>query len=740
MPRTDPAKGRLERDLLTGGSSFVDDIHPEGVLYLHVVRSVYPHARVVGVSTSDAERDGVAVLTEQTIRREFGEIALPADSLYGPNVVRMPPLAREKVNFVGQPIVGVITEGRYDGEDVAEKVSVDYEPLEPVLDARRALAGGPVIHGDRGSNISVRTTLGSGDVDEIFGRAEKVVEDDDLYVHRVAPSPIETRGAIARYDGTRFTIWASCQGVYTLRAAMSQALRLPADRFHIIQPSVGGAFGSKSPAHPEYVLCCLAAKITGRPIKWIESRGENLLATHHGRDARASLSVAATRDGKVQAIRGRILADIGAYNFSINANYPAFVAQLTTGPYRIESARIEATGVFTNKTPTGPYRGAGRPEGAFFIERMLDLLAEDLGIDPAVVRARNLIPQGSMPYTTPLGLTIDVSDYPRIFTSALESLGYERWKMWASRMKRGGRLAGVGLADYAEVSRASIGESADLRIAADGAVRIAIGSGPHGHGLKSIAARVAAEELELDESAIEVLAGDSDLAPSGVGTFGSRGTTVGGGAVVEACREVKARALEEASKVFGCPPQELKFESFGVRRAGRRERISMPELAGIAGEMHSFKFYSAKDVYAFGVHLAVVEVDRGTGRTKVVHYGAVDDVGRAINRRFVEGQVFGGVLQGLSQVLYEGVRYNQDGQPLAGSIADAGVPTAVEHARVSSQLVEYPSSLPHRVRGVGEAGPMGGLASVVRAIEDAVGVRLSTTDLNSEFIWRLIRK
>jgi aerobic carbon-monoxide dehydrogenase large subunit len=712
-------------------------MHPNDALHLHVVRSIYSRARLQSVSTADA-KGAVLVLTRDILRKEFGDALLPADSLYGPNVVKMPVLAAGKVNFVGQPIVGLVARSSYEAADLGDKVSIDYEPLEPVLDARSALAGGTIIHEDRGSNISIRATLGSGDVERIFGEADRVLE-DEMYVHRVAPNPIETRGVIASYDGSRYTIWASSQGVYSLRNSMSQALGLPPDRLHVIQPNVGGAFGSKSPAHPEYVLCCLAAKLTGKPVKWVETRGENLVATHHGRDSRARLSIAATRAGVVEAVKGSVVSDIGAYNFSINANYPGFISQLTTGPYAIGAASIEATGVFTNKTPTGPYRGAGRPEGAFFIERMMDMLAEDLRVDPSEVRMKNLI-RGETSYKTPFGLTIDASGYDTGFAAAIDSLDYPRWKDWALEGRRKGRLTGTALVDYAELNRSSIGESAGITITEDGSVTLVIGSGPHGQGLKEVAAFLAAEELGLDESAVKVLAGDSDLAPSGVGTFGSRGAAIGGAAVVEACREVKGMAMAVAAKTLGAPLAELKFEKFSVRRNGDRAGISMNELAREAGGFRSFKFFSGKDVYAFGVHLAVVEVDAATGLVNVVHYGAVDDVGRTLNREFIEGQVYGGVLQGISQVLYESFEYNQDGQPVAASIADTGVPSSAEYVKVDSRIVEHPSALPHHARGVGEAGTIGALAATVRAVEDAVGFRLSTTDLKPPALWRMMKE
>jgi CO/xanthine dehydrogenase Mo-binding subunit len=727
--------------LLKANSQYVDDlgIREGKPLFLSVVRSPYAHARIKKIDLSSVAEKCVLVITSNTIEQCFGRAEITADSNLRGNIVKMPVLAESKVKYVGEPIIGLIGQNRYEAEDLIDLVSIEYDVLRPVLSISEALSQNyPVIHDDRGlkDNISIETTIGSSDVDTVFREADVVVE-DDLEVHRVAPNSIEPRGIYVNYADERFNIMASCQGVFYLKRLLCETTGLPDEKIRVIQPEVGGAFGAKSAAYPEYILALAASKILSKPVKWIESRSEHIVATQHGRDVRARLSLAASKDGKILGLKGRVIGDLGAYNFSVNANHAAFIAQQLAGPYSIGSARVEVKSVFTNKTPTGPYRGAGRPEATFFIERMIDLLSDELGVDGVELRRRNLVTLNDMPYQTPLGLTLDPEDYLTLFDQSIIQMDYAGTKKWVQTERiRRDRLIGLGFSNYVEINRSSVPESALVRIDSSGITAIT-GLGPHGQGHRTIISQLLADEFETSIEMIRVLYGDSDLMTKGVGTFGSRSSTIGCAALVAAAREVKDKALVEAGKIFGCKPNELQFSEFSIKkRNDSRAKVPISDLA--YPNLEASAFMASKDVFSFGAHLVVVEIDRETGKVSVLYYKAVDDAGRILNPLIAEGQIYGGILMGLGQVLYESIDYNQDGQPVEGNIGDAGVPTVVEAPEIESTLLEYPSELIHHSRGIGEAGTIGSLAAVVRAVEDAIGVRVSTTRLSQERIKKLL--
>lgn len=724
--------------VIKGETQYVDDISPSNVLYLHVVRSPLAHALIKSIDTSDALKKSLLVITQDDIRRAFQGGFLQAVEYPNANIVRMPTLAESKVKFVGQPVAAVIGRDRSEAEDLGDLVSVDYEPLEVVTDPEKALdSSSPIIHNGLGTNVCVSATLG-GDTDAVFKEADFIVE-DQLISNRVSPNPIEPRGIIVSWESNRLKVWVSSQGVFRLKQGLSDVMGLGEERIRVIQTDVGGAFGSKSPVYPEYVLACYASKVLKNPIKWIETRMEHLVATYHGRDVRARLSLAAKRDGTILGIRGRVLADIGAYNFFINANYAPFVSQQLTGPYSIKAATVETLSVFTNKTPIGPYRGAGRPEAAFFYERMMDLAAEELKMDPAEIRMKNLVRPEKMPYSNPLGLTLDPEDYPSILRRALNASDYEGMKMRAEADRNRGRLVGLGLGNYIELNRVSAGEGALVRLNRDGGVTVVTGLGPHGQGHGTMLAQLVADELDLDFESVEVIYGDSDLLPRGVGTFGSRSAVIGGAAAVQAARQLKKKIVEATSKLSETPVENLQYERGLIKQQSIGNIVmTLKDFALRAEGQEAFVFYEAKDIFSFGVHTALVEVDEETGHVNVMEYKAADDAGRVINPLLTEGQIMGGIIQGLGQVFYEDMIYGQDGQPLGAGIGDAGVPSAVEAINVESHLLEFPSSFPHGARGVGEAGTIGALPALVSAVDSAIDTRIRTTSIRPERVLKLL--
>jgi len=725
--------------LVKGEGLYVDDVRAGDVLCLGVVRSPYAHARIKSLDFYDAIRRGAFVILPRDLELSFRVKSLPAVGYDGARIVGLPPLASGKVNFVGQPVVGVVAGDRYSTEDLAELVTVDYEPLEPVVDPMKAVSGdAPVIHEEIGTNVCLSKVLRGGNVEEAFSSADVVVE-DELKVHRVIPNPMEPRGIIVSYDGNRFTVWVSSQGVHRLKRSLCETLGIPESSIRVVQSEVGGAFGTKSPVYPEYVLALYAAMVLKRPVKWIETRRENILATHHGRDVYAKISLAAKRDGKVLGVRASIMVDLGAYNFFINTAIGPFIAQQITGPYDIGAAEVEVRSVFTNKTPLGPYRGAGRPEAAFLHERMMDLLAEELGMDPLDLRARNLVKLDKMPYTTPLGLTLDREDYVSILEKARKHFRYDEVKQMVSSEREKGRRVGMGAALFLDLNRAVLGESALVRLSKDGKIHLVTGSASQGQGLRTIYAQLAADELGVEIGDIVFISPDSDAMWDGVGTFGSRSAVIGGAAVIQAAKMLKNKILERAAEFLGSNPEELEIVDGMVKNKTDASRhVSLKRLAEIFEDnLEAYLFQKGDDIFSFGVHMALVEVDVESGTVKVLRYETVDDVGVAINPLIVETQIAGGVMQGIAQLFYEEAPYGQDGQLLVGSIGDAGVPSSVESAEIRSLIVEYPSNYPHGARGVGEAGTIGALPTLARAVENAVGKRVRTTSLKPENIWVL---
>lgn len=725
--------------LLRGKGRFLDDIRLGGMAYAHFVRSQYPHALIKSIDVGDASRlPGVlAVVTYRDIEGAVRpwEFDVPSDPMY--------PLARGRVRYYGEPVAVVVAEDPYTAADAAELVVVDYEPLEAVTDPVKAMEeGAPRIHSSAEGNVAYRQVLRCGDVEKAFSEASIVVE-DTLSMARVYAAPMEPRGVVAHYDGESLTIWSSTQTPFDLRDEVLEKIAVAPRRVRVIQPDVGGAFGSKIPTYPEEVIIPYLSITLRRPVKWYPSRGEDMVATVHGRDMRAEIALAAGRDGRILGIRARIIGDLGAY--PVDYWLPGIAARILTGAYDIRNGVVEALGVYTNKTPLGPYRGAGRPEGIFFIERMIDLLADETGIDPVDLRLRNMVRPEQMPYKNCFGFTYDSGDYPSTLRRAVEMLGLEGLREWASRERSRGRLVGVGLSFYVEITSGGPFESAKVRIDPGGRVVLVVGSTPTGQGSATTFAQIAADVLGVDMGRIEVSWGDTGLIGEGVGTFGSRTTAVGGGAVIRAVEQALSRARGEAARILGVGEDSVEYEAgYFYPRGDPARRVSVFDVASRLGGIEASVHYKPeRPVYPFGVHVAVVEVDGDTGRVRVLEYRSLDDVGRAINPLLVEGQIVGGVVQGVGEVFYEEYRYGEDGFPLTASLADYGVPTSMEApGRVEVRLQETPTHHPHGVRGVGEIGSIAAPPALVRALEDALRprrVRVRRVPVSPEEVYRLLR-
>jgi aerobic carbon-monoxide dehydrogenase large subunit len=671
-----------------GEAKYAGDLKPPDLLHAAFVRSMYAHGRIVSVDTEAARaRPGVrAVLTAADVEGLVDPF--PLVTREGASIVPVmhPVLASGRVRYVGQPLALVVAETPDLAVDAAEHVLVDVEELPAVVDPRRA-EGAPPLHEAAPDNVLLRFGREKGDVAAVFGRAAHVVG-LRVTVPRLIAAPIEARVVLASHDVETdvLTVWLSAQDQHRQLAGLTTVLRRPPERLRIVVPDVGGAFGSKGVPQAETAAVALAALALGRPVKWVESRTESSLASYQGRGADVAAELALDAEGRMLGLRARYLADLGAYLYTTTATAPQTASMLLTGCYDVPVAAVELVGVCTTKVPTGPYRGAGRPEAALVVERLADVAAHELGIDPIELRRRNLIAPGSFPYETPLGFTYDSGDYEGALDAALALAGYDGLRAEQARARADGRLVGVGVALYVE--RVGPGfETAALRVESPHRVVVWTGSSPHGQGHETTFAQIAADALGVDPGAVEVRWGDSFEIPEGTGTFASRSVTVGGSALLLACREARAR-LDAGEQL----PLETKARF---------------ELPG--------------PVFSFGCYVASVEVDPATGEVTLHRLTAVDDCGRVVNPLLAEGQVVGAAVQAVGECLFEQVGYDDDGQPLAVNLYEYHLPTALSVPPIDGELRETPSSWnPLGAKGVGEGGSIGTPAAVANAVADAL--------------------
>lgn len=734
-------------ELVTGRGRFVDDIRLRDTVYASFVRSSYPHALIRGVDVSDVAKDPRALLV--LTFRDIEGLVEPY-SFGDANSDPMYVLARSKVRYVGEPIAMVVSSDPYTAHDLAERVVVDYEPLEGVSDPFKAVESDVRIHESAPRNIAFERDFEAGDVDGVFRSSPsfrvRLINQD------LAPAPMETRGVLASFDGANLTVWVSTQTPYDLKEEILSKLKVDVRHVRVIQPHVGGAFGAKIFNYPEELLVALASYMLKRPVLWRATRTEDMITTNRGRALIADLEVAYSRDGEIRGLRGEIMADLGAYPWG--TLLPVIAVRMLPGPYRIQNARIKAVGIYTNKVPLAAYRGAGRPEATFFIERIMDMVADELNMDPVEIRLRNMVRADEMPYRNIFGLTYDSGDYRSTLEKGLEKLGYRELSRWADEEARRGNVIGVGFAFYIEITSGGPYESAIVRVGADGKVTIISGSTPTGQGDATVFAQLASEILGVPMENIEVLWGDTDLIGRGFGTFGSRTLAVGGGAVIKAAERVREKAVRVAATVLETDPEDIEIVD-GVFRSRRDpsktltwKQVAEAAYSSFKGDLEpgleAVAYYDPiKPVYPFGVHLAVVKLDPETGRVKILKYRSYDDVGKAINPMLAEGQIVGGIVQGIGQALLEHFIYDESSNPLNPNLAEYLIPTAVEVPDIEVNFQETPTHHPHRVRGVGEIGTIAAPPAVVSAVENAlrrlgVRARLTQMPLTPSYIWSII--
>ena len=752
-------KRREDPRLITGTATYVDDIRLHDMQHLVILRSPHAHARIRKIDASKAlNLAGVlAVLTGEDISR----LSDPLPTFGGVEDLKTPdhhPMAVEKVNHLGEGVAAVIANDRYIARDALDLIDVEYEPLPAVVDVEKAMEeGAPLVHEDLGTNIAYHWQVGSDNVEEAFRQADLVVSQRILN-QRLIPNAIETRGVVAQYDlgAGALTLWSSTQIPHLLRGFLAALLKLPENKVRIVAPEVGGSFGSKLNVYAEEAIVAAAAMTVRRPVKWVEERSENFLATTHGRDQIADVEAAAKNDGTIRGLRIRIIADLGAYNQLFTPLVPTFTGLMATGCYRIPNLKCDIFGVFTNKTPVDAYRGAGRPEAAYYVERIVDIVASELALDPVEARRRNFIPPDAFPYTTPSGQPYDSGNYQLALNRALEIADYTRLREEQARLREQGRYLGIGFSTYVEVCGIGGWESATVRLDASGKVTVLTGASPHGQGQETSFAQLAADELGVPIDDVLVLHGDTAVIATGIGTFGSRATAVGGGAVLMSVHKVKEKAVQLAAHMMEARTDDIVYSEGRLYVQGHPEKgLTLAEVAAVAYQgvelppemepgLEATSFFNPPGpTFPFGTHIAVMEIEAETGEPKLLRYIAVDDCGKAINPLLVDGQIHGGIAQGIGQAMYEEAVYDESGQLLSGTLMDYAIPTASMVPTYETDRTETPTPAnPMGAKGVGEAGTIAASAALVNAAVDALapfGVRHIDMPLKAEKIWRLLR-
>ena len=782
--------------LVTGEANWTDNIKLPGMLHVAMLRSPYAHARIAHLDVSGAlEQPGVvAAFTGEDLAGEWGPgggaaeeapgYALLVDELTGgaeatetgessptgeeesataqtlsfcawpvTEDMKTPthwPVARDEVNFMGDIVAVVVAQDRYKAQDALEFIDVEYEPLEPVVNVEKALEeGSPLVHEDLGTNECYTWELGTGDVEEAFNRADVVVK--ERYIQqRLIPNAIEPRAVVAQPEpGGSFTVYSSTQVPHILKSVLSAICGVPEHRLRVVAPDVGGGFGSKLNVYPEEALALALSRRLGVPVKWVEERSENYLATIHGRDQIQDIEVAATSDGKILGMRVELLADMGAYLQLGTTVVPLLGAFMYPGLYDFDAYSFKCTAVYTNKTPTDAYRGAGRPEAAYAVERIVDALARRLDMDPAEVRRKNFHPPFDQPRTQPAGIQYDSGNYEMALDRVLELADYEGLREEQRRRRESGDPVqlGIGFSTYTEICgiapsqvAAALGlggagwEAANVRMLPSGKVEVVTGTSPHGQGHVTSWSQIAADALGVSPDDVEVIHGDTASAPWGRDTYGSRSLPVGGVAVYLAAQKVVEKAKKIAAHMLEAAEGDIEFEGgrFSVRGSPDRN-VTIQQVAGAAylganlpegmepGLNENYVFDPPNFTFPFGAHICVSEVDTRSGKVRIRDYFAVDDCGEVVNPTIVEGQLHGGLAQGIAQALYEEAVYTEDGTLTTGSMADYMIPGAPELPRYTLERTVTPSpSNPMGVKGVGEAGTIGAPPAVINSVIDAL--------------------
>ncbi len=741
--------------LVIGDGVFIDDIKLPDMLHAVVVRSVHAHARIRSINVVDAiELDGVVeVLIGADLAGKLPDLPIRPmgdRSVDEFNPPEHPVLAQDKVCYVGQPVAVVVAKNPYLARDGAELVTVDYEPLIPVVNpVDAANEDVPVIHPHLGTNVAMRSVQEGGDIEKAFAQAAHIVR-QRYEIPRLAPSSMETRGVIGNYDasGDLLTVWDSTQAPNQIKRYLAQMLGRPEESIRVVAPDVGGSFGIKDCMFSEDVLMPFLALRLQKPVKWVEDRQENLI-TYHGRGMSLDVEVAVDKKGVILGIRASILADIGAY-FYFTTPFPLFnAARRITGPYDVPAVRVDLLGVITNKTPVAAYRGTGSPEAAFCIERTLDLIAKDLGLDPAEIRRSNYISKDAFPYKSCTGNMYDSGDYLLALDRALELVEYSAWQEKIKQRRPGDPYLGVGLATFIKSSGAGGEhrvESARVRIDSSGQIDVYTGVSPHGQGTETTFAQIAAETLGVDPSQVRVHHSDTAIYPHGIGTSASRGLIIGGSAVQLALEEAREKLAGFASKIFSCPAADIKFsdgEVFDLHHPDTK--IPFEKLAAMeSGLDFEHEYTLPQSPVSFGAHAVVVEVDRDTLALKILRYVGVHDCGQIINPMIVEGQIHGGIAQGIGQALTESIVYSEEGQPLTGSLMDYALPRSTMIPDLTLDTIDTISPTnPLGAKGIGSVSTVPSPAAIANAVMNAIspsGVRHIDAPYTPERLWRAIRE
>ena len=769
-------KRREDPRLITGSATYTDDVKLPGMVYAMFVRSPYAHARIKSIDVAAARKAPgvVAVYTGKDVKDRL----VPVPCAWNPpgcdlKVPPHPQLAWDKVRYVGDAVAMVIAETRAQVRDAVDLVEVDYDSLPATVDPEKATQKGAAqLHDEIPNNIAFIWKVAGGDAEAAFRSADASVK-ERIVQQRLLPTAMEPRAAVASYNrgSGQLTLWCTSQNPHIHRFLCSVMLKLPEHRVRVIAPEVGGGFGSKIPAYPDEALVSLAAMDLGRPVKWTEDRSENYKVTIHGRDHIEYVEMCGTRDGKITGLRTRVYAGLGGYASTAGPGIPTILHGLIySGAYTIPNILGVIHGVYTNGTPVDAYRGAGRPEAAFLVERLVDIFARKIGMDPVEVRRKNFIPRDKFPYTTVTGLTYDSGNYEGALDKALGMLDYKTFRADQVRARKQNKYLGVGVVSYVEICGlgpsavagavgfgAGLYDSAIVRVYPTGVVKVYIGASPHGQGEETTFAQIVADEFGYPVENVEIIHGDTDNTPQGWGTYGSRSTAVCGSAVKVAAVKLKEKARKLAAHLLEANEADLEWKDgkFQVKGSpdkakGFAELALMANVAwnmpaGMEPGMEASAFFDPTNfVYPFGTHVCTVDVDIDTGEVKILRYIAVDDCGPPINPMIVDGQIHGGVVQGLGEALQEIAVYDNEGQLLTGTMMDYAVPRASQMPFLELAHTVTPSPVnPLGVKGCGEAGTIASAACVVNAVTDALsplGINHIDKPLTPARVWAAIQK
>ncbi|MBX2822487.1 MAG: molybdopterin-dependent oxidoreductase [Rhodothermaceae bacterium] len=764
-----------DKRFLTGKGQYTDDIVLPNMTHAVIVRSPHAHATIKSIDASAAlaHPGVVAVFTGQDMVDD-GIASLPNGWAIGEDQNEPPhyPLAPDRARHVGDGVAVVIAEDKATAMDAAEKVVVDYEVLPSVTSSEVAIApGAPLVHDDAPNNTSFLWELGEkAATDEAFEKAHHVTT-LEFVNQRLVANAIEPRSAIGDYNPYRddLTLYTSSQNPHLIRLLMCAfVMGLPEHKVRVVSPDVGGGFGSKIFHYPEEVICAWTTRKLGRPVKWTAQRSESFLTDCHGRDHISKAEMAFDANGKMLGLRVKTLANLGAYLSTFSCAVPTYLyGTLLAGQYTTPNIYVHVTGVLTNTTPVDAYRGAGRPEATYLVERLVDLAAHEMDMDPAELRRKNFIPPDAFPYDTPVALQYDSGNYERALDKALEMIDYTKLREQQRKALLDGKLIGIGFSCFIEAcgiapskvvgllgARAGLYESASIRVHPTGKVQVFTGSHSHGQGHETTFAQIVATELGLDLGDVEVVHGDTGQIPFGMGTYGSRSLAVGGSAIVKALDKIKAKARKIAAHKLEAAEDDLEFTDGNFIVKGTDRSVAFGDIALTAYVPHDYPegvepgleengFYDPVNfTYPFGTHISVVEIDRETGKVDLLRYVCVDDVGNVINPMIVDGQMHGGIAQGIGQALYEGAHYDEDGQFITGSFMDYNFPKA--DALINFETDRTVTPCPHNplgVKGAGEAGAIAATACVANAVMDALyhrGVKDLPMPLTPERVWKAL--